>query len=187
MGKRDYDPKTYGAIPDVPVGTWFATRADCSLAAIHAPYVAGIHGDQMFGAYSIALSGGYDDDVDMGEGFTFTGAGGRDLKGTKANPKNLRTGPQSMDQSFDNRLNKALQASVTTKNPVRVIRGYKLQSPYAPKEGYRYDGLYAVEKAWMERGINPEGYKVCKYILKRLPGQAPLQTQIADEESDEEE
>ncbi|KAF9517809.1 hypothetical protein BS47DRAFT_444207 [Hydnum rufescens UP504] len=36
MGKRDYDPKTYGAIPDVPVGTWFATRADCSLAAIHA-------------------------------------------------------------------------------------------------------------------------------------------------------
>jgi E3 ubiquitin-protein ligase UHRF1 len=32
---------------------------------------------------------GYDDDVDMGEGFTFTGAGGRDLKGTKANPKNV--------------------------------------------------------------------------------------------------
>jgi hypothetical protein len=56
----------------------------------------------------------------------------------------------------------------------------------------------------MERGINPEGYKVCKYILKvrrfiqdlasffslflskRHPGQPPLQTQIADEESDEE-
>lgn len=28
-----------------------------------------------------------------------------------------------------------------TKNPVRVIRGYKLASPFAPEEGYRYDGM----------------------------------------------
>ncbi|CAG8847467.1 3245_t:CDS:2, partial [Racocetra persica] len=46
------------------------------------------------GATSIALSGGYEDDVDWGEAFTYTGSGGRDLKGTKNNPKNLRTAPQ---------------------------------------------------------------------------------------------
>lgn len=39
-----------------------------------------------------------------------------------------------------------VQASAETKNPVRVIRGYKLKSPYAPAEGYRYDGLYVVER-----------------------------------------
>ena len=77
-----------------------------------------------------------------------------------------------------------LQRSSETRKPVRVIRGYKLHSPYAPAEGYRYDGLYTVEKvkwfnpffeklcqpshaqAWMEKGLNPKGYLVCKFALK---------------------
>jgi hypothetical protein len=124
------------------------------------------------------------------------------LRGTKDNPKNvrdpsppltivmltdrhsaqLRTAPQSCDQSFDHKLNKTLKASAETKNPIRVIRGYKLPGVYAPKEGYRYDGLYRVEKvplrrssyaresltvasqAWMDKGV--EGFMVCKYALK---------------------
>ena len=32
------------------------------------------------------------------------------------------------------------------KKPVRVVRGFKSNSRYAPFEGYRYDGLYQVEK-----------------------------------------
>lgn len=173
LNKRMHDPKTFGTIPGVPVGSWWLTREECSADAIHAPWVAGISGGPD-GAYSIALSGGYEDDVDLGEAFTYTGAGGRDLKGTKTNPKNLRTAPQSCDQSFENRLNKALQISCETKKPVRVIRGYKLKSPYAPAEGYRYDGLYTVEKAWMEKGLNPHGFKVCKFAFKRVSGQLSL-------------
>jgi len=42
------------------------TRAQCSTDAIHAPFVAGISGSSTEGAYSVALSGGYDDDVDLG-------------------------------------------------------------------------------------------------------------------------
>lgn len=38
------------------------------------PPVAGIHGGEN-GAYSIALSGGYEDDVDLGDYFTYTGEG----------------------------------------------------------------------------------------------------------------
>lgn len=38
------------------------------------PTVAGIHAGAE-GAYSIALSGGYDDNVDYGECFTYTGEG----------------------------------------------------------------------------------------------------------------
>lgn len=49
--------------------------------------------------------------VDLGEAFTYTGSGGRDLKGTKQNPKNLRTAPQTSDQSFQNSYNAALKVS----------------------------------------------------------------------------
>lgn len=37
------------------------------------------------------------------------------------------------------------QVSAQTKKPVRVVRGYKSSSDFAPVEGYRYDGLYTVE------------------------------------------
>ncbi|KAI0303904.1 PUA-like domain-containing protein [Russula brevipes] len=174
-GKRIHDPKTFGPIPGIPVGTWWESREDCSNDAIHAPWVAGISGSPG-GAYSVALSGGYEDDVDLGDCFTFTGSGGRALKGTKANPKNVSAdGPQSSDQSFENSFNKALKISSETGKPVRVIRGFKLDSAYAPSEGYRYDGLYIVEKAWMEPGLNNGGFLVCKFIFRRLPGQPPLQ------------
>ncbi|KAF8168069.1 PUA-like domain-containing protein [Crassisporium funariophilum] len=172
-GPRLHNPKRYGAIPGVEVGTWWESREDCSAAAIHAPWVGGISGGPQ-GAHSVVLNGGYDDDVDFGYSFTYTGSGGRDLKGTKANPKNRRTAPQSSDQTFENNFNKMLKRSCETKKPVRVVRGYKLISRYAPIEGYRYDGLYRVEKAWLEKGLNPKGYLVCKYTFKRLPGQPAL-------------
>lgn len=47
--------------------------------------------------------------VDLGVAFTYTGCGGRDLKGTKQNPKNLRTAEQTSDQSFDWPLNAAIK------------------------------------------------------------------------------
>ncbi|KAG8890714.1 hypothetical protein FRB98_006218 [Tulasnella sp. 332] len=187
LGKRTQNPKTFGHIPGVVVGTMWELRMHCSTAGVHAPPVSGIAGSQQTGAWSIALSGGYEDDIDLGYGFTFTGAGGRDLRGTKEKPKNLRTAPQSCDQSWNNPLNAALKKSSETHKPVRVIRGYKLQSKYAPVEGYRYDGLYTVEKAWMERGINKRGYKVCKFAFKaspslRVAGQPPLPERDLDAE-----
>lgn len=39
------------------------------------PTVAGIHGNEHEGCYSLALSGGYEDDVDYGVCFTYTGEG----------------------------------------------------------------------------------------------------------------
>jgi E3 ubiquitin-protein ligase UHRF1 len=74
--------KQFGSIAGVEVGAWWETRyvlfdllycrnltfirAQCSTDAIHAPFVAGISGSPTEGAYSVALSGGYDDDVDLG-------------------------------------------------------------------------------------------------------------------------
>ena len=65
-----------------------------SESGIHRPHVAGIHGRENEGAYSIVLSGGYDEDIDGGEEFTYSGSGGRDLSGNK------RTAKQSMDQKL---------------------------------------------------------------------------------------
>jgi len=119
--------------------------------------------------------------VDLGVAFTYTGCGGRDLKGTAQNPKNLRTAEQTSDQSFDWPLNAAIKRSAETKKPIRVIRGYKLPSPYAPVEGYRYDGLYIVEKAWMGKGLT-KGLKVCRYAFKRVEGQPDLPVRDLDKE-----
>jgi len=47
----------------------------------------------------------------------------------------LRTAPQSSDQTFDNPMNKSLKVSSETRKPVRVIRGFKLPSIYAPASG----------------------------------------------------
>ena len=171
LGVRLYDPKTFGSIPGVPVGTLWSKRMDCSTASIHAPTVAGISGNADVGCWSICLSGGYEDDVDEGTTFTYTGSGGRDLKGTKQNPKNLRTAPQSKDQEWDGK-NAALRKSVKTGKPVRVVRGYKGNNEFSPREGYVYSGLYRVTQAWMERGA--AGWKVCKFRFERLPGQASL-------------
>ncbi|KAJ8084039.1 hypothetical protein PM082_002806 [Marasmius tenuissimus] len=137
-GKRVHDPKVFGSIPGIEVGTWWETRQQCSIDAVHAPFVAGISGGPK-GAHSVALSGGYEDDVDLGYAF------------------------------------------------------------------YRYDGLYIVEKAWMEKGLNPGGFKVCKFAFKvglpdckvvgvflneywmqRIPGQPPLPIRTEDDEEETE-
>ncbi|GAA6039034.1 hypothetical protein JCM8097_000166 [Rhodosporidiobolus ruineniae] len=172
---RKYDPKRFGHIPGIKIGARFDLRIDASTASVHAPTVAGISGNNEAGCWSICVSGGYDGDVDLGERLTFSGSGGRDLKGTPGKEKNLRTAAQSFDQTWDNPLNAALFRSVQTKKPIRVMRGHKGKSCYAPVDGYRYDGLYVAAKAWQD--TSDEGLKICRIALVRLPGQPPIPVQ----------
>ncbi|XP_075217787.1 E3 ubiquitin-protein ligase UHRF1-like [Lycorma delicatula] len=168
-------PNHFGPIPGVEVGTTWKFRVQASEAGVHRPHVAGIHGRENEGAYSIVLSGGYEDDVDNGESFLFTGSGGRDLSGNK------RTAEQSCDQTLT-RYNLALalncNAPLNTEEganakdwkkgkPVRVVRNFKLQkhSKYAPEEGNRYDGIYKVVKYYPEKGKS--GFLVWRYMLRR--------------------
>ena len=62
----------------------------------------------------------YEDDLDEGEWFLYTGSGGRDLSGNKRVTK-----IQSFDQTFD-KMNKALLLSCEKGLPVRVVRSYKV-------------------------------------------------------------
>ncbi|XP_056018667.1 E3 ubiquitin-protein ligase UHRF1-like isoform X2 [Ostrea edulis] len=167
-------PNHFGPIPGVEVGTLWKFRVQVSEAGVHRPHVAGIHGRDGEGAYSIVLSGGYEDDKDKGDEFYYTGSGGRDLSGNK------RTAEQSCDQKLT-RMNRALAKNCNEPinekgaeakdwrggKPLRVVRNCKgrKHSDYAPEEGNRYDGIYKVVKYWPEKGKS--GFLVWRYLMKR--------------------
>ncbi|CAA2955152.1 E3 ubiquitin-protein ligase ORTHRUS 2-like [Olea europaea var. sylvestris] len=144
----------------VLVGETWEDRMECRQWGAHFTHVAGIAGQSEYGAQSVALSGGYEDDEDHGEWFLYTGSGGRDLSGNKRTNKK-----QSFDQKFD-KSNEALRVSCKNGYPVRVVRSHKeKRSSYAPQEGVRYDGIYRIEKCWRKSGI--QGFKVCRYLFVR--------------------
>ncbi|KAI0666553.1 hypothetical protein C8Q78DRAFT_1058067 [Trametes maxima] len=131
---------------------------------VHFCLRAGIHGQKDRGAFSIVVNGRYEDDKDYGKTIIYVGTGGHET------PED--GGPQTSDQSFDHMMNKALLRSEHTRLPVRVVRGSELRSKYAPKKGFRYDGLYTVERAELKRGIR--GFQICAFELRRLSGQNPI-------------
>ena len=132
------------------------------------PIQAGISGSQTEGAESIVLSGGYEDDVDDGDVLIYTGHGGRDRG----------TGQQIHDQPFS-RGNRALALSKQNGLPVRVVRGSNHDSPYSPRSGYSYDGLYAVEEFWHEVGRS--GFRIWRFRLVKIPDNAPAGEEIREE------
>ncbi|RDX46229.1 hypothetical protein OH76DRAFT_1386788 [Lentinus brumalis] len=158
----------FGHIPGIPVGSTFENRMYLHHTSVHTGMMAGIAGDMKAGCYSVVMSGGYEDDVDMGYNFIYTGCGGRD----RTDGEKPRDGPQTCDQTFDNKRNASLRVSASTKKPVRVIRGYMSTSDFAPTKGYRYDGLYVVEEAWLD--VGKSGFRVCKFRFRRLPDQPPI-------------
>lgn len=164
--------KHFGGIPGVPVGAGWENRQDCSRASVHRPLMAGIHGTEKTGAFSIVVSCHYKDDKDFGDTIYYTGTGGRKRWSDGCPPKRLRLGPQVFDQQWSDQGNEALVKSRDTGNPVRVIRSHKVLSDFAPAKGYRYDGLYTVESAWKEK--NSKGLDICRYKLERVSGQPPL-------------
>lgn len=75
-----------------------------------------------------------------GNEIVYTGHGGRDEN----------TGQQKANQTFT-RGNAALARNEVLGLPVRVVRGFEPDSPFAPEQGYRYDG----STRWMNSGKRP--------------------------------
>jgi predicted restriction endonuclease len=102
-------------------------------------------------------SGGYEDDEDYGSVIIYTGHGGRDQD----------SGRQVGHQSLEDSGNAALVRSHLEGAPVRVIRGAEWRdSAYAPREGYRYDGLFLAESFWCK--TRRDGFKVWQFRLVSL-------------------
>lgn len=161
--------RVFGHIFGYPEGSWFESRVALSQAGLHRPRIAGISGTESEGADSIVLSGGYEDDEDLGDEIVYTGHGGRDQD----------TGKQVASQKLT-RGNLALAKSKLQGLPVRVIRGSTHKSDNSPSVGYRYDGLYRVEDYWQERGR--AGYYIWRYrLVKIVENQAPSSPKATDD------
>ncbi|WP_329598083.1 HNH endonuclease [Streptomyces pseudovenezuelae] len=142
-----------GEVPNVEVGQEYRTRRLAHEAGVHRPLQAGICGTMRTGAESIVVSGGYKDDEDYGDVIVYTGHGGQDSAGN-----------QVSNQSLDDPGNAALVTSHLEGLPVRVLRGWQSESPYAPRTGYRYDGLYRVTSYGSKLGI--DGHLVWQFRLE---------------------
>lgn len=147
--------RVFGDIPGYPEGTYFASRLEVSHAGVHRPTQGGISGTAREGADSIVVSGGYEDDRDLGTEIIYIGHGGRDPE----------TGEQVADQELSTG-NLALMYSCDNDLPVRVVRGANPHSQFAPKAGYRYDGLYRVDEYWQQKGKS--GHLVWCFRLKKV-------------------
>ncbi|MFC1417921.1 YDG/SRA domain-containing protein [Streptacidiphilus cavernicola] len=157
-----------GEAPNAEVGQEFSSRRLAHEAGVHRPIQAGICGTKASGAESIVLSGGYKDDEDYGEVIVYTGHGGQDGSGNQVN-----------DQTLDDTGNAALVTSYLEGQLVRVLRGAHKGSKFAPKSGYRYDGLFRVTSYGSKLGI--DGYRIWQFRMEAYEG-APFPI-IADRES----
>jgi putative restriction endonuclease len=153
----------FGEIDKIKVGKIFDNREALSKARVHGPTMAGIWGRENEGACSIVLSGGYEDDIDDLNYILYTGQGGQNRPG----------GKQVSDQEFV-KGNKALMLNHKYNLPVRVSRGHQIKN--GPNKGYRYDGLYYVNR--FERIKGKSGFYICRFHLSSEKEIEKLETEL---------
>ena len=146
----------FGELAGHPVGSPYPGRKEAMYAGLQDNWVPGISGNGDVGADCVTLNKGYADDEDHGEWILYTGAGGND-------PSTKR---QIAHQEITHHHNAALVYSEENGLPIRVLRGYRGEKPYAPETGYRYDGLYKVIRHWAETG--GDGFRIWRFHLVRL-------------------
>jgi len=139
---------TYGAVNGIPIGARFRNRRSLYDAKIHRDIRRGICGgaDKKRGAESVVVSGGYEDDLDLGQIVYYTGIGKRD-----------GSGRLTADQEFSG-LNRSLAVNAQTAQPIRLVR--------AMAGEFEYSGLYVVEDAFLRPGAS--GFQICQYRLRSL-------------------
>ena len=140
-------------------GHEFASRMELWGAGVHRQTQAGISARQEGGAESIVLSGGYEDDEDLGAVIIYTGRGGRSAETTQ----------QVADQTLTG-ANLELVRNEQLGLPVRVTR--KVTTGYT--SFYRYAGLFRVVRHWAEKGKS--GHRVWRFRLELLPEDAAEET-----------
>lgn len=152
MTHRKSRPKDHGFIVGDCWASWRAMR----LEGAHAHARSGIQGNRFYGAHSVVLNGGYTN-RDRGDDLSYWGT---KPKGSKPSARTNQ-----------------LRRSLTTGNPVRVIRGPDTDIAWRTRKGFRYDGLYRVVGEEEERG-QPGNYL---FHLIRLKGQPDIQKEKPDD------
>lgn len=144
------------------VGDWWPFQICALRDGAHGSRMGGIHG-RGDGAYSVVISGAYDDsDTDLGNTVFYSGSRGAPEPGTRK-------------EAVLTNASKSLMMSKTRGRPVRLLRAAKGNSAFAPKVGIRYDGLYRVVDYSQQE--TSEGIAYWRFTLERLPGQVPIDRQ----------
>ncbi|KAL0792949.1 hypothetical protein Bca101_064326 [Brassica carinata] len=159
-GKHVNTPNRIGQVPGIQIGDEFQYKAELRLVGLHFRTMSGIDYVEIGGvklATSIVSSERYDfDDKFDADVVIYTGEGGNVInKEKKAEDQRMIKG------------NLALANSMRHKREVRVIRGGERMDRKG--KHYVYDGLYLVDKYWLEKGVS--GKSVYKFKLCRIPGQ----------------
>ena len=145
-------PFVFGPIPGIVPGHEFANRLELWGAGVHTQTQAGISARQGEGAASIIVSGGYEDDEDLGNTIIYTGRGGRSAESTQ----------QVTDQTLTG-ANLELARNELTGLPLRVTR----KVTAGGTSFYRYAGLYRVASHWAAAGKS--GHRVWRFCLELIP------------------
>jgi hypothetical protein len=142
-------------------GQWWPYLSCAHRSGAHGSDIAGISGISDRGATSIVVNMKYHEDEDQGEEIFYTG--------TESSHPGKPTGNTKLLQES------VLCSESGKRNPVRVIRGAigQKKSIYAPKAGYRYDGLYDVI-SFTPINMDKQHYL---FRLVRCPGQDPIRYQ----------
>ncbi|KAG9151147.1 hypothetical protein Leryth_002714 [Lithospermum erythrorhizon] len=160
------DKRIVGAIPGISIGDVFFWRMEMCVIGLHGQVQAGIdyvpssqssNGEPI--ATSVIVSGGYEDDEDVGDVIIYTGQGGQDKLGKQCAHQKLETG------------NLALERSMYYGIEVRVVRGRKYEGSASGKV-YVYDGIYRIVDCWFDGGRS--GFGVYKFKLVRIPNQPEM-------------
>ncbi|KAL5222018.1 hypothetical protein ABZP36_026731 [Zizania latifolia] len=155
--------KRIGTVPGVEIGDIFYFRMELCIIGLHAPSMGGIdYMNAKFGdeddsvAICIVAAGVYENDDDDTDTLVYSGSGGISRNNEERHDQKLERG------------NLALERSLSRKNVIRVVRGYKDPACLTGKV-YIYDGLYKIHESWKEK--TKTGINCFKYKLQREPGQ----------------
>ena len=197
-------PMIYGHVPGVRLSEVFKGRNTMPCNMLHQNHMTGIHyptwkdtesgkksQTETVASPAIVMSGGYEDDEEMGDDEWSTGAAlsaeAAALKGhddafwyTGDGGNDLLAGKSQIKDQHDERGNRALLRSQAMGIPVRVLRGRAekdtptdtaIENVHGRGAGKynTYDGLYTVEKHTYLKGMS--GHMVYRFMLKRLAGQ----------------
>lgn len=139
----------YGHIKGIPVGQTFANKGELAILGLHGNINSGIHSKGKVPAFSVVLSGGYED-KDEGDYVEYCGMGGRDSHGHFVKDQTWTAG------------NYALKLNAEQGVPVRLFRRKRKELALT------YDGLYKVGDP--EHKLAKHGWHECRFTLTGVPG-----------------
>ena len=155
-------PPEFGEI--VPVGTTFSSWAELFFRRVHCMKRSSVAGPTEGGAQSLCLSSKVKGHLDEGDRLSYTASRLQGVKRNSIADEASRARYEQLNHMVP-RGARLLRKSLETGKLIRLIRSKSGPAAHAPKESFRYDGMYRVTQWWIEVGAG--GLDIIKFRLVR--------------------